>query len=258
MPFSPVPEKEKYESNFKKTEFIKLVKGDNVIRILDDDYRMYPTHFVPGRGSVLCLGKDECPICQNNKKLIVENPQNFRNMKGYLARSDRYYFNVLDRSTAKVCPKCGNEVKAVNDVFPKVCDCGTVVAGVEAQPVNKVKVLNKTSGLVTLLVAFEHKYGLLTSYDISLFIADPNAKVPPTPIPLTNQNDVVEVNPEDKYDLDNVLMKLSAEEIEELLRGVSVKDIYKARKGSEDKELEEQANVDADEIQKQVNDLFSK
>jgi hypothetical protein len=135
-----IEERKERVSNFRKTEFLRLDEGEKIIRILDGhEVRIY-THYV-GYAYVLCLG-DECPICQNNKKILFEHPTDYRDVKGWNPRKDRYYINVLDRTKMKVCDKCKTEAPSTAEVCPA---CGTVLG--EAKPLEKVKVLTGGSKL---------------------------------------------------------------------------------------------------------------
>jgi hypothetical protein len=255
MPFSPLPEKQKYESNFKKVEFIKLTKGTNVIRILDEDYVTYVTHYVPSAGvSFKCLGRAECPVCQHNKQLIVENPETFRNIQGYLPQQIRHYINVLDRTPVKVCTKCQKETKAYDEKYPSACECGAFITAVVPTPLNKVKILSKGNELFEKFLLFQRKYGDITTFDIELNAHDKNDKKSPDALPIREQNDVVTIDPELKFNLSEAILVLGASEINDVLRGVSLKDIFKARKV--DKLEDEVADITID-VKDAVNSLFN-
>ena len=136
MALSPIPTRQ--STQIKRMEFLALPPGNSVIRVIDDDYVVYDSHYINGT-SIACLGED-CPICKNNHRLIVENPDNFRDCRGYYPRSARYFINVLDRTVAKICPECGAEVKQNIPTCPK---CSTIITAVKAEPLNKVKILAK-------------------------------------------------------------------------------------------------------------------
>ncbi len=74
MGFSPIVEKKAVLT--RKTEYLELVPGNSVIRIIDEDYYSVETHFI-NKMSVVCLGED-CPVCKNNRRLILDNPDTFR------------------------------------------------------------------------------------------------------------------------------------------------------------------------------------
>src|SRR3990172_10248604 len=126
------------DSKFKRTEFMSLTSGAHTIRILNEQAKTKPTHFFKvNNTTVLCLG-DECPVCANNKKLIMQFPENFREQTGYNKITYRFFVNVLDKTPAKTCGKCNKEYK---DLRQTICTCGEVLP--EAMPLNKVKVLSK-------------------------------------------------------------------------------------------------------------------
>lgn len=253
MPFSPLPERPKFDSEFKKNEFIKLPKGTNTIRILDDDYVTHVTHYLQGKATIECLGKAECPICLNNKRIIVENPETFRSISGYIPQRILHYVNVLDRTPAKICPQCQEEVKAYDGKFPNTCSQGHFVANVDPAPLNKVKILNKGNELFDKFLLMQKKYGDITKFDIELDAYDKNDKKTPNATAVREQNDVVEVPAEDKFDLTNIVPVLTADEVTDLLKGISLKDIYNARKSAP---LELENTVVNEAVQEQINKLF--
>lgn len=265
MPFHKPPEPQTY--NAKKTEFMSVVSGNNVIRILDDDYSTFVCHYLPAQKStVVCLG-NECPICQNNKKIIMENPDNFRTVKGYLPKTSRYVVNVIDKSPTKTCKNCGTEIKAVNGKFPPACpntQCNAFLADVPAMPLNKVKLLAKGKQL------FDQFFGLqevvqdangnplnLTDYDITLYVSGTGTQTTITTIPMAANREPIPEGLE-KFDHKKAIVELRADEIEQLLRGVAMKDIFKARKPDSTSEVDTSTVSEevAKDIEDRINSLF--
>ena len=237
MSFTPIAEKNT-RTEFKKTQFITLEQGATVIRILDPDYLSVETHYIKNM-SIKCLG-DECPICRNNKIIIAENPETFRTIAGYSPRSTRYYINVLDRTPAKICPSCKAEVKKSG---ASTCpECNTLIATVQPQPLNRVKVLAKGKTLFEQLVALENaitdengnKLGL-QNFDITLMVAGSGKTTTTTPIYNGRPGSKPEVTETDLFDLTNATIALTAKEINDFQKGVSLKDIYTGRRLSGDK-----------------------
>lgn len=268
MPFANIKQPKQYESSFKKTEFIELTPGMNMIRILDEEAYDVEVHYIGsnlGGTNVKCLGED-CPVCKNNKKIILENPDDFRSIKGYSPRRQIFIVNVLDRSQVKTCPNeaCKKDVKAINGVFPTQCPkCGAILTGQQAHQLNKVKILSKGkqlfSQLEMLSMAMNDEQGNtipLTKYDIALSVSGTNKKESPSPIPYVNANDVVHVEPDMLFDRAKAVLELTAEEIMELQRGVSLKDIFTARKPTNEKATDLD-NVNKEELDRVKNDLES-
>lgn len=231
MSFTPIPENKSTFST-RKTEYLALVPGNTVIRILDPDYFSVETHFI-NRTSVECLG-DECPICKNNRKIILENPETFRDISGYSPRSRRYFVNVYDKTPAKVCPQCGAEIK--QDI-PTCPSCNTIITAVERKPLDKVKVLAKGKQLFEQLIALEQvivdETGTprgLTNFDITLVTAGAGKTATCTPIFTGNVGAPVFVEKPDLFDLHNAVIKLSEDELHDFQSGVSLKDIFAARR----------------------------
>jgi hypothetical protein len=264
MPFADIRQRQ-YSGDFKKVEFIKLSPGMNQIRILDSDAYSVDVHYVGGI-NVQCLGEDR-PVCKNNKKIIFENPKEFRNIKGYAPRRQLFIVNVLDRSMVKICPNesCKEEVKAVNGMYPTQCPkCSALLHAVQPHKLDKVKILAKGVELFSSLNAFEvaindvegNPIGL-TNFDIMLAVSG-NKKESPTPIPNTSANDVIEIPAEQLFDREKVVLKFSPAEIADLQRGISLRDIFAARKA--EKEADETVNdlraeTTAD-IQQQISNIF--
>jgi hypothetical protein len=236
MPFSPIQHKAT-KTEFKKTEFINLAEGTNVIRILDADYKAVETHYI-NRMSIKCLG-DDCPVCANNRVIIQENPDTFRDIKGYIPRSTRYYINVYDKTPVKICPKCGEEVKHLN--LASCPKCRESLISVPVGPLNKVKLLSKGVTLFEQLAALENAIldaqGTplgLTNFDLILMVKGSGKETVTTPIYTGNPGVKPEVNPEDLYDLEKAVITLTDAEIIDLLKGTDLKDIYTARRLSSD------------------------
>jgi hypothetical protein len=229
MSFTPIESKPTFTK--KKLEFINLVPGNSVIRILDQDYVAVESHFI-NRVSIACLG-DECPICQNNRKIIMENPESFRDINGYSAKSTRYFINVMDKTPTKICPQCKAEIK---QNIPTCPSCNTVIVNVAPAPLNKVKILSKGKQLFEQLIALENtivddqgnRRGL-TNFDITLVVAGSGKTATCTPIFTGAVGASVVVAEEDKFDLSKAIIRLNPEEVRDLQSGVSLSDIFKAR-----------------------------
>ena len=230
-----------------------------------------------GKYSVECLG-DNCPICERNSQIKLENPKGYNSDPNYAYRQRRHYFNVLDRSPIKICTKCEHVNYAYNGKFTTACEeCGEILPN-DFSKSETVKVMNLSEPVTTDLVNIENtilddKLEPIgwTNYDIVMIVskgADGKKKI--TPQAFTQNNDVVTVNEEDLYDLDEALLRLSRSEIFHLLQGVSLSDIFKARFAAEhteevvvgaDKDVEgiDEPPFDEDEedeLQQKLENLF--
>jgi hypothetical protein len=249
------------KGDFKKTEFMSVTNGAHIIRILEDQAKTLPTHFfMNSKSSVLCL-EDECPICKNNKDLIRQYPENFRDQPGYNKVNYRFFVNVLDKTPAKVCEKCGKEYK---DTRQTICTCGEVLP--TAAPLNKVKVLSKGLQLRDDLGSVEkaildtdgNVIGL-KNYDVIIMTTGAGTRdAKNTPVPRTEANQPVPESLE-LFDIDKAVIKLEPSEMLDLQRGISIKDIFAARKAKQEEfvpeEIAPQADIDA--VQAKVNALFN-
>jgi hypothetical protein len=225
-----------FNTNFKKTEFVNFSQGEHFIRIISETPVMFNTHFTH-MITFKCLG-DDCPVCQNNLKLRMENPKAQTNqIVGFIPRRQLAYVNVLDRTTVKVCPNCGNEVKKYNGVFPPSCaKCNAVITTVQSAPLNKVKVMSKGKEFFDQVNFYantivdentETPLGI-NNFDLSVLITAPKAK--PVVGARPDRNDPITVNEDDLYDLNRAIITLNAEEIRDVLRGTSIRDIFASRK----------------------------
>lgn len=235
-----MPEMEKVESFVgKKKEFLKLSVGNHVIRLLPGTQGFYITytHWI-NRTNLECLG-DECPICNNNKRIIAENPDNFRDVPGYSRKRQVFYVNVLDRTLAKTCPSCGEVHKAVAGTFPSVCSaCNAVMVDVKTEPLNKIVILNRGSELYDNIKAINNaildengeKIGV-ENYDLMIMVPPKTKR--PVAQGLPHQNDEVDVPDDELFVLEEAPLHFEPDEINAFMRGASIKDIFAARRAEE-------------------------
>lgn len=246
------------DSNFKRTEFMQVGQGAHTIRILQPQVKTLPTHyFDSSRASVLCL-EDECPICANNKKLYMQFNKEANKQPGYNRVNWRFFVNVLDKTPARVCTKCGKEYK---DTRNTICTCGEVLPDVA--PLNKVKVLSKglmlRDDLDSVNNAIRDAEGNsigLVNYDITLMVSGAGRETKITPVPRTDLKDPIPEGLE-LFDLEKAVITLTASEMLDLSNGHSLKDIFSARK-TEAASFEPAVDqVTVDKVNDAVNKLFS-
>lgn len=246
-----------FKSDIRRTEFMQLQTGANIIRILEPTARKFKTHYL-NKATVVCL-EDDCPICANNKKLIMQFPDTFRDQHSYNRASERFYVNVFDKTPAKVCTACGKEYKKLDAI---VCSCGQQLP-TEVKPLNKVKVLAKGPMLFghletinnSILDQSGNQVGI-NNYDVTVIVSGAGRDVNYTPIPNQNANAPVELGEQELFDLDKAVIVLTAEELLDLQRGITLKDIFAARRSKE-----EQTTVApqvSDEVVAEVNSEIAK
>ncbi len=263
MPFAEIPE---FESSFKPTEYVKLISGVPLtIRVLDKKAVHLEKHYIPAsKISVLCLGEDICPICQNNQKLMRENPDvSPRQIRGFLARQNRYMVNVLNRTVVKVAPS-GNITYPIQGQFPaNDPQTGELLVNIEAKPLNKVQVLERGPTLFSQLNAINdavvdpetgNPIGLW-NYDIVITATGSGRKMTTNVIPYPNKNDEVNVPDEEKFALETLGIRLSPEEMLKALQGVSLRDIFEARRAMDDTLAAAETAVSED-VQRKLDELF--
>jgi len=245
MPEMGLPQGSK-ESKFRRKIFKRLTPGNHIIRIMPGDQGFYITytHWINGV-NIECPGED-CPICANNRKLITEFPETFRDVAGYSYRRKMFFVNILDLTEVKVCPECQTENFKYNGSFPTTCTkrgCSVFINDVVPTISNKIKILSRGKQLYeeirgkndAILDANGEVIGI-DNYDLMLLVS-PETKEPTTQA-LTHLNEKREA-PEELYNLKEAPLKLSSEEISDFLRGVQLRDIFKSRGNVVDKVTEE-------------------
>lgn len=243
------------KSTYRKKEFLKLTPGNHIIRLIPDKQGFYITytHWIRG-ANIECLGEDECPICTNNRRIIAENPQNFRNSKGYSRKRQVFYVNVLDKTKAKVCTNCGSVNKAIAGTFPSVChDCDNVIANVEPKRLNKICILNRGKELYTNLKSINNsildeetgeKVGV-ENYDLMIMVPPETKR--PVAQGLPHKSDPVEYEKELLFNVDEAPLQLEADEIKSYLNGVSLSDIFSARRAEDTSDMDYMDDEEDDE-----------
>lgn len=253
----------KGSGDFKKVEFVDLSQGQHIVRFLDDSSSTFTvdTHFV-NNCTVVCLGED-CPICKNNHEIYVRLGKDSSKDPSYHPRRQVFYWNVYDMTPVKIC-ECGVENKKVGMNWLPTCKkCGKVLTAME-QPLNKVKVLNKGVELARMMDGYEasildrerNPISPLT-YDFMLMVGSDKK---PMPVPQPQNIYTIELPEGSKYDLKTIPVKLNAEEMRSIMRGVSIRDIFAGRKAESaiDKEMENKASEISAELDDSINELFGK
>lgn len=243
---------------YRKTEFLKLDEGERTVRIIEPRETRHYAHYI-GWAYIKCLG-DECPICQNNKKILYEHPEDYRDVKGWNPRRDRYYINVMDLTKAKVCPKCETEGSVEQDLCPA---CGTVLG--DAQPLNKIKVLSGSSKLFEDLKVLsktvkdddDNRVDIRT-YNWLLLTRGKGRDKVTTPNPRYNpaKAGILEFNAEDLFDLENAVITLTPEEMLDVYNGAPLKDIFAVRRANKKQDEEKISLTDDAELEESLNSIF--
>lgn len=215
---------------FKKTEYLALKPGKYTIRILDAMETKKYGHYFQGRGWVECLG-DTCPICELNKKLMYEYPEDYRDQKGWNARRARYFLNVLDQSDKKV----------------KVLSVGP-------QLIEDLKVMSQS------IRNEEDERIDIRTYDWDLIVKGEGREKETTPShKFFGKMTDVDLNGQELYDLSNCLIKLTAEEMLDVHNGASLKDVFALRKAKKETAKATETSVSAEikaDIEASIDDIF--
>jgi hypothetical protein len=264
MSFAEIPE---FESTFKPTEYVKLISGVPIqLRVLDEIACHVEKHFLPTtKISVLCLGEETCPICEQNQDLIKQNEDvSPRQIRGFLPRQNRYMVNVLNRTVVKVSPS-GNVVYPVQGQFPtNDPQTGELLVNIESKPLDKVQVLERGPTLFAQLNAINdtvvdpetgNPIGLW-KYDIVIAASGSGRKMTTNVIPYPNMDDEVSIPDEEKYALETLGIQLSPEEMMQAVRGVSLRDIFEARRATDNALVSADAQVISEDVQGKIETLF--
>jgi hypothetical protein len=254
------------KTEYRKTEYIKLVEGMNKVRIVQSKARLYWTHFI-APFYVECLGQENCPVCKSNKKMQIEFPEEYQRQQGYVPARRRFYVNVIDRSMGKICPQCHTEFKGSVPVHCPNCDYP--INDVPLAPLNKIKVLaggptlfedNLNAIDKAILDPKTNEPVGITNYDITLMVKGSGKERVITPIPDAPSELDFDYTTLEMFDLDKVVVKIEADEIASLQKGVALKDIFAARKASKSADNGGMATfispVDAASIKEQMTKLF--
>jgi len=223
------------ESKYKKLKYIQLFDGTtSSIRILDEEAYETWYHYV-NRAYIKCLGRDTCPICKVNSEIFMSNPDDFRDHPDYISGSKRYYVNVLDKTDAKHCEKCGHFEKNTSLV---ICSkCQTSIANSDIEPINEVRILSKgptlfkqLDALSKTVVGEDGELLGINGFGIKLRVEGTGKETITTAI--SNTFDIGEVvipEGQELFDLKEAIITLTPSEIIDFKGGVSLRDVFLAR-----------------------------
>lgn len=254
-PFVEFPERKDADfTPFVRPKYLRFVEGSPLlVRILDKTAYSVDKHWIQKvNTSVICLG-EQCPICKHNEELRAESPNTFRRSKGYIGINRRYLVNVLDRTPVLKDVETGIEYYASKGKFPTLDSSGEKsLVGLEPEPSNTIKILERGRELFEQLSMIHNETikldageggepvesGGLTSFDVKLVTMGRGKDTVITVMPmLTNNDDVESVLTEKELEphiLSTVGILLSPDEMVDLTRGISLKDIFAKRRAEEE------------------------
>jgi hypothetical protein len=260
-------EPDEIKQSFRRTVKLYQSPGQHIIRMLNAILKRINVHIIKRDGkffTVKCLG-DDCPICQNNRHIFLEHPDDYQKVDGYCSRSKRHFGNVLDRTPVKICPNsdCQAEVKSEDTVnFPANCPfCKTLLVSIPVTISNKVKVLEVSDEVAHQMDLLEKtrldaERNIIGWVNYDFIILKQKGKSPL--FQLGDNRDPVEVPDEAKFDLDKAVIELTAEEISAFLRGTSLKDLFAARRGTNQQVVAtSETSRTAEEIQKAISEIIT-
>ena len=223
-----------------------------IFHLLDTKINVVDTHYVPNVGYIACNGEG-CTFCENNKAIYKRSPKTFRNEVGYFGNSTKYLMNVYETTPVIICPKCGNYYKNLNI---RECSCSQSLIGIQPVPLNRNLILRVGKRVFEAIQSFlrDPSTKIDDADDYKKIIEKFGGKMPPVSAWImkievsatdkTKQDFSVNPNPdkvtpfeysEQLRDLnDGGYLVLSNSEMLEISHGVSLKDIFNARKVKEE------------------------
>lgn len=266
MTFADVPEQDEF--TYRKTHYVRITAGVPLrLRILDKKAYHVQKYFIPSqRISILALDESVDPIWRNNEKLMRENPdaKNPTQIPGFIRRQNRYMVNVLNRTMVKRSP-AGNIVYAIGGQFPtNDPETGELLVNIDPQPLNRVEVLERGPQLFAQLNSVNQStvdeagnpIGIW-NYDIIINATGSGRKMMTNITPRPDLNDDVELpEGQEKYALETLGIQLSPDEMIAVVKGVSLRDIFEARRSDDEVALEREETQVSEEIEGKLNDLF--
>ncbi len=260
--------------DFDRPKYLRFREGfPTTVRILDKNAFSVRKHWInKARTSLLCLG-ETCPVCASNDKIRGENPKNFRNIKGYIPVQFRYMVNVLDRTMVVIDPETEEEHYAQKGTFPLISsDNERSLAGIDPQPSNTIKILERGKTLFENFLAIHNETaefndeqelisGGLTAFDLKLLTLGAGVEMTISVMPILQSNDdisaILEENEIVLHDLSTVGITLTPDEMEQVAyAGVTLSDVFAARKADEDAETTEEMATTLADVSDSVKELF--
>lgn len=268
-PFADFPERRDRTADFNRPVFLRLREGTPVtIRILDSHAEKVLKHWInSSKTSVLCLG-EECPICQQNEIIRRENPKTFQKIKGYIPVQRRWMVNVLDRTPVIKDEQTGEEYYSVKGKFPTVTSDGDrSLVNIQPVPSNTIKILERGQTLFELLAVIhadsveEHgeEAGGITKFDVKLVPAGNGTDMVISAIPQSKNDDIapiLEQNNLTPYVLSAVGIELTPDEVTNVVRGVSIRDIFAARRAKDESDSDKELKSSFSDLSDKVATLF--
>ncbi len=266
MTFADIPESTFETNDFDRPVFVKIQNGSSLrLRILDKDaFQTYKHYIQKQRVSVICLGEELCPICDNNRRLLQGNDgKKGYQIPGFIYRQNRYLVNVFNRTPVKTSPS-GKVVYPVNKEFPTADpDTGEPLIEIGAKPLEQVQVLERGPQLFSQLnlvndsVVTDTGEPLgLWNYDIALSAIGTGRDMVTNITALSHLNDVLEIDPEDLFEREEVGIRLEPDEVVRLVEGVSLRDIFSARGGESETAVVQQIEAVTPEVKDSIANIF--
>lgn len=248
---------------YRKPTYFTPQEGLHIIRILNDtawdtfQYRL-------GQSSIIA-SEDATPIRDRNLMVKSRNPDNYWNDADYIKGSNRFFVNVWVKSEVKVHPESLERVtKDVSGNFPMTSQSGRIIpANAELTKENFVAIFNNGRRLfIEQLQEYWNqfndpshpKYNVshpltgknLNEFDIELRVIGRgiHKSIIASPI-ITNVEPVPQDILDQKFALPDDLLRFTDAEIEQMLNGVSSRDVLKAR-GSNRPKREEKVITEED------------
>lgn len=270
-PFADFPERRERTADFNRPVFLRFREGTpTTVRILDQHAEKVLKHWInKTKTSVLCLGAD-CPICQQNEVIRRENPKTFQKIKGYIPVQRRWMVNVLDRTLVIKDEETGEEYYPVKGKFPTVTSDGErSLVNLQPVPSNTIKILERGQTLFEMFAVIHAdsvvedenggESGGITTFDVKLVAAGSGTDMVISVIPQNRTDDVtpiLEQNNLTPYVLSAIGVELTPDEVTEVVRGVSIRDVFAARRAKEESDSDKEIKSSFSDLSDKVATLF--
>jgi hypothetical protein len=246
-------------TGFKTVNKMFLGEGTHIFQPVEPDAKEIYTHWITSQSrSVLCLNQDydadggDCPICQQNVRLSHEYGKDARERDGYYNRSGRYVLNVLDLTPVKRDSEGNLYFPDINGYYPPTADKSEnkeILADVQPEPRNEVCLLEMSRTYASELDMMARQKEVPWTQLVYKASVKGRGKNKVTLTDCKLQESATLPEGQEISAPEFTFINFSADELADVLRGVSFKDLFNARKEAKEtpstnpEQLEEDAEA---------------
>ncbi len=268
MSYSKFPTYEYEQSDYPKVKYLRFQEGiPSIVRVISAESLYVAKHYLKNiRTSILCL-EDQCPICDKNKTLREQHGRNASKQPDYINIQNRNIVNVLDLTSVIVDDETGNEYPAFKGTFPTVTQDGQrSLADVLPRPSNTIKVLERGKRLFEQFDVYHNEYahlGGIRGLNLKFVTLGAGTKMTISVVPLPEQStpldelfDALDADARIEPELATLGIQLVPDEVLQAVSGVSLRDIFAARKLEDTNSVDATLQGDLADVEGAVSDLF--